>query len=509
MTDLELVTQQTKVIYLKISLLDSAYQEIEQLQGEMVELSLTADGDSDIRRVSTLVMHIDDAMELATNYFGIWMDRMVWLSYGIFDNETNNIKWWLLGSFLFSASSYTFDVSNHQLSLSLVDMMAAATQERGSQVGYGIKFPAGSSISNALQATVARFSPYKECNICEFEDVIPYDIEGAMGSYPITVLKSLVSLFSWYEQFYSRDGVYTVRRIPTALGESAVMQAEDMEQVIIKEGGNVSYADIKNCTEIWGKEIDPNYTARSCVSSGNTYVLTIHDTYETYEDGALIAFTPDSNSGQAQKMRIGELESYDVLVENGDGTKRKLNSDELVAGVLYVVKYVNEQFILQGEALIHVMCMEYNVMPSDSEILGLKAFHGCENIKFVIDPTSPYACDRIGIVKQVLHDGEYSNIYTTQLAYERATYENWKSTRLQDNITLEALFIPWLDVNQKIEYRSIATGETHQYLIRKIDVNPMSGTMTLTLTRFYPLYPWMSFAVICGQVICGQAICGG
>lgn len=199
-----------------------------------------------------------------------------------------------------------FDTTSRQLSLSLVDMMAAATQERGSQIGYGVKYLADGSISNALKATVARFSPYKKYDVCEFEDVIPYDIEGALGSYPIDLLNALVNLFPWYEQFYSRDGVYTVRRIPTTLAEPVVMTADELAQVVIRESGGATASTIKNCTEIWGKEIDANYTAKSCVSQDNVYVLHIHDTYEVYESGALIAFIPDSNSVVGQAARVGE-----------------------------------------------------------------------------------------------------------------------------------------------------------------------------------------------------------
>lgn len=100
-------------------------------------------------------------------------------------------------------------------------------------------------------------------------------------------------------------------------------------------------------------------------------------------------------------------------MEAGNGTQRPLERDELLAGVLYVIKYFDHKFILQGEALIHAMCMEYNVRPSETEIQGLKLFHGCDNIMFDIEPNSPFACDRIGVVKQTLFDGDYSNIYTT------------------------------------------------------------------------------------------------
>lgn len=71
---------------------------------------------------------------------------------------------------------------------------------------------------------------------------------------------------------------------------------------------------------------------------------------------------------------------------------------------------------------------------------------------------------------------------------------------------METLFIPWLDVNQKVEYRSIATGEAKQYIIREIRVSPMTGTMSVTMARFFPLY---ALRVVCDEVICDEAICGG
>lgn len=476
---------------MKLSLLDSSYWEIGQLQGELVNLSVTVSASSDIRRVSSMTLHMGSAEQLSTDYLSAWVERMVRLYYGIYNPDTDEIRYWLLGSFLFTSTSYTIDALNHQMSLSIADMMAAATQERGSQIGYGIKYPAGSSIANSLKATVARFSPYKKYDICEFEDTVPYDIEPTMGSYPIDAMKSLVGLFPWYEQFYSRDGVYTVRKIPTTMSAGVVMTANELAQVVISEkGGDVSYSTIKNCTEIWGKEIDANYTAVACSSSNGLYTLTIHSTYKTYESGALIAFTPNVNSVAGQKLRVSGLDAYDIVVEQGDGAWRNLKTDELIADTLYVVKYFDKKFILQGEALIHVMCMEYNKRPSDSEILGLKAFHGCENIRFVINPESQFACDRIGVVKQVMSDGDYANIYTTELAYERAKYDNWKASRLQESIQIQTLFVPWLDVNEKVEYTSLATGLTNQYLIQQIEVSPYTGIMTITMVRFYPLYPW-------------------
>lgn len=491
MTDFELVINQNKTIFLRVSLLNDAYQEVRALEGEMLEMSFSVSSDSAIRRVANASLYVNDSSDLGKNYFGMWMDRMIRLQYGLWDPALQETRWFLLGSFLFTASGYRFDASSRVLSLSIADMMAAATEDRGTQLGTDVEYVAGSVIKDALAATVGRFSPYKRYNIVDFEDVIPYDITIAKGNAPYEALRTIVELFPWYEQFYSREGIYTVRRLSTANDDPVVLTADQMNQIVISENGDLSYSDVKNITEIWGKEIDAGYTAIKCESVGSTYKLTIHSTYEKNEEGALICFTPDKDSVQGQMVQVQELEACSLYIESGDGTKKVISAGALQADRAYVIKYIDGAFVLQGESQIHVMCMEYSEIPSDDQIEYLKSFHNCNDIEFVINPESPFACDVIHEAKQVLCDGDFSNIYTTQLAFERASYENWKRTRLQDTITIEALFVPWLDVNDKVEYTSIATGVTAQYTIKEIQTNFNSGVMTLTMVRFYPLYPWL------------------
>lgn len=495
MTELELITNPNKRTYIKVSLLDDAYQEVKQMQGELIDLNGTISADSAIRRVTNAVFHIDDPVELGTNFFGVWMDRMVQISYGVYDPVVKEIRWMLLGSFLFQSSGYTYDRENRQMSLSIGDMMVAATEERGSQIGTEVEYVAGAKIEDALAATIARFSPYKRYDIEPFEDVIPYDIKIARGSYPYEGLNALVRLFPWYEQYYSKEGVYTAKKVTTAMNDPVVMTAQQMKQTIISESGDLSYSSVKNATEIWGKEIDANYTAKSCTSNGGVYNLNIHSTYEKYEDGTLINFTPDTTNIAGQKIRAQELDALDVYNEAGDGSLSLVTEKQMQADRAYVVKYKEGKFILQGEAQIHAMCMEYREMPSDEELARLKAFHNCNDIKIAVNPDSDFACDVIGVVKQVFLDGEYSNIYSTELALERAAYENWKSTKLLDTLTIETLFMPWLDVNQKILYTSIATGRTSQYIIREIQMRPLTGVMSITLVKFCPLYPWLDDVV--------------
>ena len=114
-----------------------------------------------------------------------------------------------------------------------------------------------------------------------------------------------------------------------------------------------------------------------------------------------------------------------------------------------------------------------------------------------MSPDSPFACvENIAHtmereIRQVLRDGEYANIYTTELAYKRAAYENWRKTRLQDTVDLEMVFIPWMDVNDKISYTSPVTGEVGVWLVQSISIDLTKWTMTVKCSRFIEQYPWV------------------
>jgi hypothetical protein len=96
-----------------------------------------------------------------------------------------------------------------------------------------------------------------------------------------------------------------------------------------------------------------------------------------------------------------------------------------------------------------------------------------------------------GEIRQVFSGGDYGLIYTTQLAYERAAYENWLKTRLQTDAEITCLLVPWMDVNVKIEYTSPVTGVARTYIVKEVSMNPAEFTMTLKLSRFYAYYPFL------------------
>ena len=76
---------------------------------------------------------------------------------------------------------------------------------------------------------------------------------------------------------------------------------------------------------------------------------------------------------------------------------------------------------------------------------------------------------------------------------EVTEYKLWQSTRLTDTVQLQMLLVPWLDVNERIDYaaRYMKNKAAVEWLIKKIDFNLGEGTMNVTMCRYYPYYPYI------------------
>lgn len=504
-TDYALIRGNNYSIMFKLELLSSIYVVEKELQAFAKSATCNISSASDIRRTCTLVLSAEESEFLSDDFEIAWIDKLVRLYIGLKDN-TEEYRYYLLGTFLLNTDNAKFDATTRELTLNLVDIMAVATQARGNQIGSDVEIPYGSNVRNALIAFVARFLPFKRYDVCQFPDSIPYDQEFSAGIYPYDVLNQIISLFPYYEQFYDHNGVYTVKEIPTGYNDPVFLSADFLDDLIISEERSGMVGNIKNSTEIWGAELDAQYTASNCITviddDISTYILVMSTELETMESNSTYSFVPGDTNLTEQYIKLqGHEASYRLY----DSAGNLLPENTLVAGRSYVVKFLyydtgdamEGRFYLQGEEIIHVIVREMNSEPSSAEIAADKERTGCDNIQYVINPDSPYACDRNGMsiangeIRQVLQGDDYSYIYTTELAYERGAYENYCKARLSTDVILTTVLIPWIDVNKKIEYTSPKTGEVHQYIVKSVDMNPTEFTMTLQLSRFYNAYPWL------------------
>lgn len=188
-----------------------------------------------------------------------------------------------------------------------------------------------------------------------------------------------------------------------------------------------------------------------------------------------------------------------------DGTDVPIDGTKLAADTMIVIKYSKDMKALyyRGEQQTHAMVMLVDKQPTEEELKEYKRDEACNNIKFIsleestgsITEANPrFTIEKIGRRNKVCSGPEYEVYYTDESAMQCAEYELWKSCRLTDSVNVECLLIPWLEVNQKITYvpKYIDThGDALEFIIKKIDISIGEGTMTLTLMRYFPYYPYI------------------
>ena len=630
--DAALINNRNHIVQYKLELLNENLIAESELTGDTAEVNFNIDSTTDIRRTADLTMVVEDETWMTDNFEIGWLNKLIRFSIGLkrpdgtYEEPEDKYKWYEIGTMLLSSDAFRFDTATKELHLSLVDMMAYGTSERGSQIGTGVMLEHNSEIGALLSRVIAWFMPYNETVITEdWPDVLPYDMKFGAGSYPYDILRAILALFPWYEQYYDTKGKYHADKIPMNIEEDCLLYPEDIDDLIIAENRSFDFSKVKNTTEIYGHSITSHYTASTCTLSGDTYTLSFPlSVMETLENNKKYGFTPTEDSPESPKIDIALTDpeaqhKADLL----DSTGEELPAGALRAGYAYVARCLDvpearyddhgnqqvvmvKKFFLMGQKEIHVIVREMNEMPSAEVIEADKNRNDCADIKYVINPESPYACDRIrnqpkynavscthnagtytltfdpalrafeknnrysfrpnvdslaapkvytaltdpteqstldlvdkhgaplaadaleadnvyvfqcletmerigftprivkklflvgkanrytistGEIRQVLYDGEYANIYTTQLGYERGEYENYLKCRMNTDVELTTVLIPFIDVNQKIEYTSPITGDVHQYIVKAVNMDITNFTMTMKLARFYNYYP--------------------
>lgn len=111
------------------------------------------------------------------------------------------------------------------------------------------------------------------------------------------------------------------------------------------------------------------------------------------------------------------------------------------------------------------------------------------------NPSSPFyvgdpiGSSSVGRIRIVLYGGEYDNIYSDDLAKQRADFEIYQRSRLNDNISMETIPIPWMDANIVVSHRFGQKQEPSKYIVKSFSVDyATGGTMTINAISWYPYY---------------------
>ena len=101
----------------------------------------------------------------------------------------------------------------------------------------------------------------------------------------------------------------------------------------------------------------------------------------------------------------------------------------------------------------------------------------------------PIGSSSVGRIRIVLYGGEYDNIYSDDLAQQRADFEIYQRSRLNDSISMETIPIPWMDANIVISHRFGQKEIPSKYIVKSFSVDySTGGTMTINAITWYPYY---------------------
>ena len=470
--DYNILSQQIITKYIKLEILNFQYNVVDEISGNLTAMSVNIDSESDLRRSCNLTFVVTDASFDVKAGNKIWLDKFCrpWVGYE--NIYTGKIQWYNQGIYLINAPSWRYNATTHELSLAGLDLASKLTGLRNGELeGIPTKIPAGSSVREAMIAAIelAGFTKY---TISECKDVdgniiaVPNDIEIAQGGTVWNVVTQLRDILPRYETFFDVDGVFIYQPIPTGSGDPVIIDDTIWPNLLIDESINNDFESVKNYIEVYGRTLDPSYFSTNTTYSGSTLSLTVADYPTALTDNTIVGFTTPSTGDISATGGISlKMNSLTASVLYEYGTNNPVTS---LDNETYYVAYYNQGWYLMGH----------------QQPVG---------IAYDDNPDSPfYVNGSIGRIRHVLYGGEYENITSDRLALERAKYELWKSTRLQDSITLTSIPNPWLDVNVLISHaiRGKSQENAAQYIIKSISTDyGIEGTQSINAITYYPLYP--------------------
>lgn len=537
--DLRLLKQRNKVIYVNIEVKNKSLNTLEEISGVCADFSYSLTSESGIRRTANVSVYIKDDKYKVRQDSLFWLDKIFYIQIGYVDNLTGKIKYYPNGYYLITDNGYSYSESDKMLSLTLVDLMSLFNGERGGYLTgqkvavyryghhplkwytafdeYNVPYECdenGNKTSNNTikpntirQAVIDIVSDWGKWNNYKIGDVgdyynniyesyeIPYDLEFNSGATIFEVLDKLRNLYPNWEFFFDTDGYFVYQKIPTGVDDPIILDDQILDGLIISEPSSNSFGNIYNLREVFGLCFTPDYASNTASGLSNgTYSVSINYSDFAYQNNKLYAFIPSVTNPANAKLNINGLGAWNIVQEkNLNGNYISLEAGTFEPGTAYVVKCNkidknNWQFIYQGQYQVWAIDSVWSKEPSNAVKQQYIKDFGCSNMSFTVFPTNPFCVDKVGlIVGETIIDEQ---IYTDRLALERAQFENYNTTILQDTVTMEMIAIPWIEVNQKIEHSLQLTNTTSQYLIKSAQINVLSGTMSLTMIYFYNYYPY-------------------
>ena len=500
--DLQALSFPEKTLYTKVLLLNDNFQTIYEMKYEYVSGELSINTDSDIRRIFSMTL-------AETNYnIGIVEDKLLWINkfvkvfIGVKVPFVEDILWYDQG--IYVMTDYNYSPQSHLLKINCSDLVCRLNGDVGGSLEgleHIIHEEDKFTIREAIIDTLTGLSPFQKYYVADMPKLIPYDLEFNASDTVWTILTKLRDLCPGYEMFFDTDGTFVCKKVATLDSDPVVLDDEILQRLYVSETDNGNLKDVRNVSKVWGKCNDTDYFTETCEYDSSTNTYKAHFVgIALNEDGSLPTSTKFAVKMSAVNMKDApKIAIYNKPTDDGseslvgtfditDSLEQTVSKEFFLADRSFIFRYRRKSMYVLGQYQIFAVNKLRNTEPTAEEKEADKKKHGCDDITYTIIPDSPFAIERIGEILKVCSGGNYDDIIAIDECITRAEYETWLSAKIVYTVSLEMVYIPWLQGNEKIRFRLSSTGELKDWVVTSVSSSFPNGIMTLNLTEFSPLY---------------------
>lgn len=453
--------------YVKLYLLNFELQRVNEISGNLISCSVSGDGNSDLRYNCNVSLVVTDSSFDIQAGGQIWLDKFIQPQIGTVDIYTQEIVWENQGVFLINSPSWDYDATTNTLSFEGLDLVSKLTGLRNGELeGLPTTIAQGENVREAIIATLALagFTKYvvSECiNADGSMQEVPYDLTVKQGSTVWDLLKLLRDILPQYQMYFDKEGVFHYDLIPSGQNMPSTFDDDLLKNILIKEKINTDFENVKNYIEVYGKTHSVNFFSSTTSVSGGNFSLTINS-LASIEEYVMIGWVTSSAIDNINiTLNVNNTGAKNLVDYDGNNIK------SLDGSTYYVAQYQdNGTWLFLGHLQPQAIFADTN-------------------------PESPfYINGTTGVIRHVCTGGDYDNIQSDYLALQRAKLEIYWRCRLNDNITLNTIPIPWIDVNILFTHAIKNSGNNEQWIIDKYNVDySETGEMTIIAHKYYPYYP--------------------
>lgn len=479
--DIAIHKQKNQRRHLMVKVLNREFNVVNTIQGQVMSGGISIDGTniSGVRYTGNLSMRVRRANLNKLTDFS--MDKYIRIYSGTTDNNTNQVSWYLQGTFIINQNSLSFDKGSRTLSFSLSDLMLDLTGDRsGTLHAYNSIAKNSQRIDEVMKnvldlcgvknyniepiCVLRQSSNYWDENKKDTDYNVPHDLEFNAGVTGHDILDKCVNLYPYWEMLCDIYGTFICRRLITEEDTSfVVLEDRDLRSFVISENTEIDHTQYKNIVEVWGKDGQYYGEARDTTPDSPFNVDAYRPMPKVLSGGVYDNIYDRYKDVELQEKLLIDKESYEKEVATLTDEIQKLNTQKkLLEFALNIGEAVND--MTSQEILTKISELEEQIKEKKAERNAIK-----KNI--------------VQVKNDILNN---IDILGDDIAKQWAEQELYKICRLKDSITLETIYLPFLnDVNCKISYRSKTDNLVKTYIIKGISHNFDNNTTTINAVRFY------------------------